>query len=151
MKSIIYPIAMFSAILFTSCGNEEAETEENTEVSATEEGEEEQEAAPTINGNWKMTDLNMDMEIPAGQEEAMKTAIDDMIAKSFYNFKDDGTFEGHNGVTPFSGTYKVDGKTLSMESKGQKSTAQITELTKTNLSFEMEDQGMKMSCQFERK
>ena len=157
MKKSIYVFSIAAASLFlVSCGGT-AETEEttdgeNTEAVENEEEEEEEVAEPTIAGTWKLTDMDLGIEIPEGQEEMFADMKATMIENTSYQFNEDGTMTAESYAMDqkqtVTGTYVVEGDQLKTTSEGKEDSINIVELTEDKLVLGIEDRGSMMTMTF---
>ncbi|MBL4593656.1 MAG: lipocalin family protein [Flavobacteriales bacterium] len=152
MKKQIYILAIAASFFMVACGSStEGEAEGTTETTeeATEEVVEEAEEASIV-GEWKMTDMDMGMEVPAGQEEAFAASIKEAVDATVYTFNEDGTVSLVSNLGEESGTYAVEGSTLTVTTKKAES-IEIKELTATVLVMGISEEGMNLTMSFERK
>ena len=129
MKSVLVTTAIFIALVLSSC-------------------------APSIVGEWQLSNFDMGMEIPEEQKEMFDKMIEEMKENSTIVFKADGTFTSKQSVmgevTEETGTYKLDGDKLSTTADGKTEELNV-ELSKSSLVINVVDRGQKMSMTFERK
>ena len=152
MKKQIYILAIAASFFMVACGSStEGEAEGTTETTeeATEEVVEEAEEASIV-GEWKMTDMDMGMEVPAGQEEVFAASIKEAVDATVYTFNEDGTVSLVSNLGEESGTYAVEGSTLTVTTKKAES-IEIKELTATVLVMGISEEGMNLTMSFERK
>lgn len=149
MKKQVYILAIAASFFMVACGNSSEEAvEETTEL--TEEVVEEVVEETSIVGEWKMTDMDLGMEIPAGQEEAFAASIKEAVDATVYTFNEDGTMNLVSNLGEEPGTYTVDGTTLTATTKKTEA-LEIKELTATLLTLGLSDGGLNMTMSFERK
>ncbi|MDB2657135.1 lipocalin family protein [Crocinitomicaceae bacterium] len=155
MKKTIYAFAVISSMFLVSCGSDSAEdaSGEGTEQSK-EDGKEDEASGPSIVGDWKLTDLDMGMEIPEEQKAMFEGIIQEMKDNTLYSFTADGkiimnTFVMNEKMTQ-EGTYSLDGEKLTVTMDGQAKEQNI-KLTENSLTFSEEDRGTTMTMTFNRK
>lgn len=155
-KKTIFMIATAASLVLASCkGNAEssdAATDSTATTTATVE-----EPAPSeetsIVGEWKMTDFNVAMEIPKGQEAAIEAMKKEMIASTTYTFNEDGTLNYKNNlVKEGKGTYTyADGKITYKDDRTKKDEVlTVEELTSNKLVFSVEQAGRKATMSFQK-
>ena len=156
MKKSMYILTIAASFFMVACGgNSEGEVTaegntEATEDAATEEAVEEVAEEASIVGEWKMTDMDMGMEIPAGSEEAFAASIKEAVDATVYTFNEDGTMSLVSNLGEESGTYSIDGSTLTVTTK-KTETIEVKELTASTLVFGISEEGLNMTMSFERK
>lgn len=154
MKKQVYILAIAASFFMVACGGgTEGEAEGTTETTeeATEEVVEEEVAEEaSIVGEWKMTDMDMGMEVPAGQEEAFAASIKEAVDATVYTFNEDGSVNLVSNLGEESGTYTVEGSTLTITTKKTES-IDISELTESTLTLSLSVEGLNMTMNFERK
>lgn len=154
MKKSIYIFGVCCAIALGSCS--ESKTDEAAEGAETEEmttEEAEPEVEITIVGDWKMSDFDMGMEVPKGQEAMFDKMRKDMIDNSKLSFKADGTYtqtDKMEVVRTQNGTYSVDGSTLKTTINGKSDEMNIASLTEDKLVLTMEERGSTMTMTYSR-
>lgn len=152
MKKSIFILSTVASMFLVSCGgSDEAKTAEGDVATEQEAPEEEEEPAEvSIVGVWKMTDMDMGMEIPKGKEKEFEDMMKEMAAKTAYTFKDDGTIDIKSPAANSNGTYTyADGK-LTTVVMGKTETIAVPTLTEDQMVIEVEDRGTKMSMTFKR-
>lgn len=157
MKKTIFMMATAASLVFASCkGNAESTDAATTDSTATTTATVE-EPAPSeeasIVGEWKMTDFNVDMEIPKGQEAAIEAMKKEMIASTTYTFNEDGTLTYKNNlVKEGKGTYTyADGKITYKDDRTKKDEVlTVEELTSDKLVFSVEQAGRKATMSFQK-
>ncbi|HLP64941.1 lipocalin family protein [Flavobacterium sp.] len=154
MKKTIFMMATAASLVFASCkGNAESTEGETTQTTETTTVAEEPvaEEPASIVGEWKMTDFNVDMEIPKGQEKAIEDMKKKVIESTTYTFKEDGTMSFKNNlVKEAGGTYTyADGKITFIDNRTKKEEVlTVDELTANKLVFSVEQAGRKASMSF---
>lgn len=157
MKKPLSILVITSMLFIVACGgdtenesnNNEATTEETTEEVAEEEVVEEAEEASIV-GEWQLSDMDMGIEIPAGQEEAFAASIKEAVESTKYTFNEDGTMVMVNQLGTQNGTYTVDGNMLNASTEGKDESIEIGELTANKLVLLIKEEGMNGSMTFER-
>lgn len=153
MRKTIFMIATAASLVFASCkGNAEQSEDVTTETTTVAEEPAAEEPASIV-GEWKMTDFNVDMEIPKGQEKAIEDMKKKMIESTTYTFKEDGTMSFKNHlVKEAGGTYTyADGKITYTDNRTKKEEVlTVDELTANKLVFSVEQAGRKASMSFEK-
>lgn len=150
MKKTIYIFGVCCAIALSSCSESKTTEEEKAgeEEVAVEEPEE-----ISIVGNWKMSDIDLGIEIPKGQEATFDKMRKDMIANTKMTYNADGTFtqtDKMEVVRTIKGTYVVDGNSLKTTVDGEESTMNIASLEANKLVLTMEDRGSTMTMTYSR-
>ncbi len=153
-KKTIFMIATAASLVFASCKGNTESTDAATDSTATTTAAVE-EPAPSeeasIVGEWKMTDFNVDMEIPKGQEKALEEMKKKVIESTTYTFKEDGTMSFKNHLVKEAGgkyTY-ADGKiTYTDDRTKNEEVLTVDELTANKLVFSVEQGGRKASMSF---
>ena len=137
MKKTILTIT--AAILFASCGNNsknaEGTTSDSTAVTQ-EAPEATPEAEASLVGVWKLSDIDLGMEVPKGKEQVIEDMKKKMIAETVYTFNDDGTMTFKNPmVEETPATYTKDDATITITNNATKKSETVTveELTATKL------------------
>lgn len=137
MKKTILTIT--ATILFASCGNNAKNSAEGTTNDSTTV-ENVQEAAPeaeaSLVGVWKLSDIDLGMEVPKGKEQVLEDMKKKMIAETVYTFNDDGTMTFKNPmVKETPATYTKDDTTITITDNTTKKAQTVTveELTATKL------------------
>ena len=156
MKKTIYIFGITTSMIFLmSCGgNSEGEgstTEETvttTEAPAEEPMAEEPAEEASIVGVWQMTDMDMGMAPPAGHEEEFKAAIQKSIDATKYTFNEDGSMNIASEMGPQTGTYSVNGSTLSSTVGDKSEDIEIKELTTDKLVLGVTERGSTMTMTF---
>lgn len=141
-------MAITASLVISSCkGNAKQSDEEVSKVAE----EPTQTESASIVGIWKMTDIEVDMEIPKGQEKAFEDMKKKMIEATVYSFNEDGTMSFKNNlVKETKGTYTyTDGKiTIKNSTSKQDETLTVDELTTTKLVISSEQGGRKATMSF---
>lgn len=153
MKRTILTITAVAALLFASCGNNAKSAEGTASDSTPVAQEAAAEAAPSITGAWKLSDINLNMEIPKGKEQAFEDMKKKMLEATVYTFNEDGTmsFKNHM-VKETSGTYTYENGKLIMSSDVTKKsdTASVDELSADKLVLTSQQGGKKATMTFSR-
>jgi Lipocalin-like domain len=154
MRKTIFMIVTAASLVFASCkGNAESaegEATQTTETSAAVEEPAAEETASVV-GVWKLTDFNVDMEVPKGQEKVLEDMKKKMIESTVYTFNEDGTMSFKNHlVKETTGTYTyADGKiTIKNNTTKQDETVTVDELTSDKLVISSEQGGRKATMSF---
>lgn len=149
MNKTILSITAAVALLFASCGNNTKNTDSETTDAKTLENTQEA-AAPksdaSIVGVWKMSDMQVDMEIPKGKEQAFDEMKKKMVEATVYTFNEDGTMSFKNHlVKETTGTYTYENGKVTMYSNTTKKSdiATVDELTADKLVLSSEQGGKK--------
>lgn len=155
MKKSILTLATFTALTFASCSNSENKTEngvaitENTTATVSETPAE-PEAAASIVGTWKLTEVDLGMTPPKGQEKTFEDLKKDMVAKTIYTFGEDGTINLTTSMAKSNGTYTLDGSKLTTVINNKTESATVESLTASELVIAVEDHGSKMVMKFQK-
>lgn len=148
MKKVIFIMAITASLVISSCkGNTKQSDEEVSKVAE----EPTQTDSASVVGVWKMTNIEVDMEIPKGQEKAFEDMKKKMIEATVYSFNEDGTMSFKNNlVKETKGTYTyTDGKiTIKNNTSKQDETLTVDELTTTKLVISSEQGGRKATMSF---
>jgi flagellar hook assembly protein FlgD len=156
MKKTMYIFSIAASLFLVSCGGSADNGTDGGSADGTEEGTEEEEevAEVSIVGTWQMSDLDMGMEIPEGQEELFKTMKEELIKSSSMVFNEDGTMNAKASVdgqaSDISGTYTLEGDQLKTVADGKEDTQTVSELTETTLVLKMVDEGTTMTMTYSR-
>ena len=155
MKKSIYTFGICLALGLYSCSGAIDDTVSGLETIADKVADEVA-AEPTIVGDWGLSDFDMGMEIPAGQEEMFDNMKKEMVANSTMSYKADGTFTQTDKmggeVKNQTGTYTIDGNVMTTTSSdGAETKVNIASLTDTEVSFTMEERGSTMTMTYARK
>jgi Lipocalin-like domain len=149
MRKTIFMIATATSLVFASCkGNAESAGGEATQTTETTTAAEE---PASVVGVWKLTDFNVDMEVPKGQEKVLEEMKKKMIESTVYSFNEDGTMSFKNHlVKETTGTYTyADGKiTIKNNTTKQDETVTVDELTSDKLVISSEQGGRKATMSF---
>jgi len=150
MKKQIYVLAMAASLFMVSCGNSadkgSADTAEVTEKALEKKVVEK----ASIVGVWKMTDIDLGIEIPAGSEEEFAKIVKEMTDKTVYTFKKDGNVELVNNLGEESATYTVGEEKVTIIGKNTE-TMNIKELSATKLVLGSNVEDMNATMFFERR
>lgn len=152
----MYIVGAILAIGLSAC-SETSIVDEDTKVETEEVAEtaEDKEVVPTVVGEWKMSDMDMGMEVPKGQEEQFATIKKEMVENGSMTINEDGTFTNTSKtdkVRTEEGTYTVsEGKLITTVKNGRESSLDISSLTKEELILTAEDRGRKMTMTYARK
>lgn len=151
MKKIILLIAVATTLFLTSCKTNSEPTDGET-VETTTAAEEPAAAEPaSVVGVWKMSDLELDMEVPKGKEQVIEDMKKEMIAATVYTFNADGTMTFKNNmVEETAGTYTyADGKIIITNNTTKKNeTVTVDELTANKLVISSEQGANKAVMSF---
>lgn len=148
MKKVIFIMAITASLVISSCKGNTKQSDE--EVSKVVEEPTQTDSASVV-GVWKMTNIEVDMEIPKGQEKAFEDMKKKMIEATVYSFNEDGTMSFKNNlVKETKGTYTyTDGKiTIKNNTSKQDETLTVDELTTTKLVISSEQGGRKATMSF---
>jgi hypothetical protein len=159
MKKTIFMIAATTSLVFASCGNKVEKTEGEAaavEAQAAPEAEvaPEPEAEASIVGTWKLSDIDMGMEVPKGKEKQFEEMKAKMISKMAYTFKEDGTMSMKTPMfdKEMTGTYKLEDSKLTVTTDDTKKaeTINVDELTANKLVLSTEQGGRKAVMTFSK-
>jgi hypothetical protein len=157
MKKTILMCAAAVALLFASCKNNPGETEAGTPSDSTNISTETVQAEPvaetSIVGTWKLSDIDLGMEVPKGKEKQFEDMKKKMFAETNFTFNEDGTMSGDNpAVKGTTGTYTyADSKLEITDSKTKKvETLTVDELTADKLVISSEQNGKKAVMTFSK-
>ena len=127
MKKAIFMMAVAGAFVFNACKSDAAKaTEENTTTTKAAEPAAETETASIV-GTWKMSDVDLGMEVPKGKEKVIEDMKKQMIAETVYTFNEDGSMTYKNPmVVPISATYTLNGTQLMVTNPTTKKTDTMT-------------------------
>ncbi len=143
-------------LAFTSCADKTNKTEgdvtaaDTTQVKAVEA---KPEAVVTVVGTWKLSDMDMGMEVPKGKEKQFEEMMAKMKAETTFTFNKDGTMSGDNpAVKGTTGTYTYEySKLIITDSKTKKTeTLNVDELTADKLVISNEQNGKKAVMTFSK-
>ncbi len=153
MKKSFITLVTLSVVFLASCGDKsKSEDKSTTEVENVETSEKKADAS--IVGKWKMSDVDLGIEIPEEQQAMFEELKNAMISNSSQEYTDDGNVTivnvVGNDVLTSTGTYTVDGDKLTMVVEGRTDVVTIKSLTDSGLVLEVEDNGSKMTMTFKR-
>ncbi len=155
MKKTILTLTAATAFLLASCGNNAKNAEATTSDSNATENV--QEAAPeaeaTVVGTWKLSDIDLGMEVPKGKEKVMEEMKQKMIAETVYTFNEDGTMTFKNPMAEaMPATYVLEGSKLTVTNDKDKKedTFTVEELTADKLVLSSEQRGKKAVMTFSK-
>ena len=152
MKKSIFVLAVAGAFMLSSCGNKETKTENAGTENATatpEAAKAEPEAPASIVGVWKLSDVDLGMTAPKGQEKTFEDLKKDMIAKTVYTFTADAiTMESPMGKS--AGTYKLEGDKLTTVINNKTDAVTVQSLSANELILVIEERGTKMVMTFKK-
>jgi hypothetical protein len=157
MKKTIFMITAAASMMFASCGDKTTKTEgdatatdsTNVEAAATVTEPE----AASIVGSWKLTNIELGMEVPKGKEQAMEDMKKKMYAETSFTFNEDGTMTSSSPVVKdASGTYTYEDSKLSITDSKTKKAEVLTvdELTANKLVISSEQNGKKATMTFSK-
>lgn len=129
MKKAIFMLTAMVALVLVSCGKSNEDL---------------------IKGTWKMTDLKMNMPIPADQKAAFDAAMEEQIKNTSYEFTEDGKMILNTPRGKETGKYSVKDKKLNTEFQGKKEALDIKALTDKNLELSITVEGETVSMKFEK-
>ena len=157
MKKTILMCAAAVTLLFASCKNNSGETEAGTPSDSTNIPTEAVQAEPaaeaSIVGTWKLSDIDLGMEVPKGKEKQFEDMKKKMFEETNFTFNEDGTMSGDNpSVKGTTGTYTyADSKLEITDSKTKKvETLTVDELTADKLVISSEQNGKKAVMTFSK-
>jgi hypothetical protein len=154
MKKPILILAAFAALSLASCGNSENKTEhaaaDTTTAAVVEETKAEPEAAASIVGTWKLTDVDLGMVAPKGQEKTFDDLKKEMIAKTVYTFGEDGTISLTSPMAKSAGTYTLEGDKLTTVINKKTESVIVQSMTASELVLTIEERGTKMVMKFQK-
>jgi hypothetical protein len=95
-------------------------------------------------GDWKIADMqapmppNMPDSLKGQYVEALKKQVESIKAGSFFNYKEDGTYNYNLGGQTGAGTWKINdgGTELTLTEGGKSDVNKVTELTENKLTIE---------------
>jgi|GEM_PF-476700 len=158
MKKTIFMVAAVASMVFASCGNKtenaagDATTTDSTAVAPVAEAEPEAEAS--IVGAWKLSDIDLGMEVPKGKEKQFEEMKAKMISEMAYTFKEDGTMTMKTPMfdKEMTGTYKLEDTKLTITDTENKKpeTVTVEELTANKLVLSTEQGGKKAVMTFSK-
>lgn len=163
MKKITFIAAVFGMLTFTSCSNETESEETTTEDVFVESVDENVELAveeavsdfdaSDIVGDWKLSDVDFEMEIPAEQQEMFDAMIKSMVENTTMTFNENGTFVNNSKVMgqekTETGTYVLNGNKLtSTNADGKQDTVDVTELNSDKLEVSILEDGKRITLVF---
>lgn len=150
MKKTIYIFGVCCAIALSACS--EAKTTEEAKAGEEEVAVEEPEEISIV-GNWKMSEIDLGIEIPKGQEATFAALRKDMIDNTKMTYNADGTFtqtDKMEVVRTIKGTYVVDGKSLKTTVDGNEDVMNIASLEANTLVLTMDERGSTMTMTYSR-
>ena len=160
-------LSILGTFLFTSCESEETTTaperevveaivetesnrieEEDSNNEVTIEGD-----AKLLIGTWKLSDVELGMDLMDVQKEMMNAMIAGMIENTTMTFKDDGAFESNSEIQGQkkveTGSWSLDGMELTSTDKtGKEKILELIELTAEKFIVSMDEGGNKMTLTF---
>lgn len=153
-------ISAATALVFASCGKStktegDAASNDTTQVvSDTPQEVAEPAAEASITGTWKLSDIDMGMEIPKGKEKQFEEMKAKMLAETAYTFNDDGTMSMKTPMLdkeiPATYTY-ADSKIVVTDNQTKKAeTMTVEELTADKLVLSSEQRGKKAVMTFSK-
>lgn len=155
MKKTFFAFAVVGSLFLVSCGGTEGDDTngEGTEETQDETQDEEEETGPSIVGEWKLTDFDMGMEVPEGQEEMFAEMKQQLLDNTSYEFKEDGTMTASmyvmDAVETKDGTYKMEGDKLMVSMDEEEDAIDYT-LDDNTLVMMIEEGGQVMTMTFTR-
>jgi hypothetical protein len=157
MRKTIFMAMATASLVFASC-NDKAKTAEGDATAADSiqveaEAVVESEPEASVVGVWKLTNIDLGMEAPKGQEQALEDIKKKMIAETVYTFNEDGTMTFKNSmVKETSATYTYeDSKITITDNKTKKAeTVTVDELTADKLVISSEQNGKKAVMTFSK-
>lgn len=156
MKKTIFTIMAAATMVFASCADKNAKTEGNAATTDTTQVEAPKTEAPveaSVVGTWKLTDMDMGMEVPKGKEKQFEEMMAKMKAETSFTFNEDGTMSGDNpAVKGMKGTYTYEGgKLVITDDKTKKAeTLNVDELTADKLVISNEQNGKRAVMTFSK-
>lgn len=158
MKKTFLTYTTVVTLLLASCkNNSEVNTTgtsvDTTGVAAPTVTEPEPKPEISIVGTWKLSDMQVDMEIPKGQEQAFEDMKKKMIEATVYNFNEDGTMSFKNHLvkeTKGTYTYEKDKVVMFSTTTKKNDTATVDELTANKLVLSSEQGGRKAIMTFSK-
>lgn len=156
MKKAILMITVTMALFFASCVDKTNKTEGEATSVENAQAEPEKAAEPeeaSIVGTWKLSDIDLGMEVPKGKEQALEDMKKKMIAETVYTFNADGTMTFKNPMVPETpATYtQEDSKIIITDNKTKKAEIiSMEELTADKLVLSSEQGGRKAVMTFSK-
>ncbi|MCF6132595.1 lipocalin family protein [Flavobacterium wongokense] len=157
MRKTIFTIMAAASLAFASCADKTNKTEgdaagiDSTLVDAPIAEAPKEEAS--VVGVWKLTDMDMGMEIPKGKEKQFEEMMAKMKAETSFTFNEDGTMSGDNpAVKGMKGTYTyADSKLTIIDDKTKKEEVMnVDELSADKLVISNEHNGKKAVMTFSK-
>ena len=156
MRITIYTIMAATTLLFASCTNKNVNAEGEAAAADTtnvEAPKAEEPAEASIVGTWRLSDMDMGMEVPKGKEKQFEEMMDKMKAETSFTFNEDGTMTSNNpAIKDSKGTYTYEGGKLTVNDDKTKKpeTLNVDELTADKLVISKEQSGKKMVMTFSK-
>jgi Lipocalin-like domain len=151
MKKVILMMAGAMTLCLASCKTNSEPTEGETVEATTAAEDAPAEEPASVVGVWKLSDLELDMEVPKGKEQVIEDMKKEMIAATVYTFNANGTMTFKNNmVEETAGTYTyADGKiTITNNTTKKDETVKVDELTANKLVISSEQGGRKAVMSF---
>lgn len=153
MKKPIFIVSAFAVLAIASCSSNESKTENVATDKATvvvEETKTEPEVAALIVGTWKLTEVDLGMVAPKGQEKTFDDLKKDMIAKTIYTFGEDGSLNMESNLAKSTGTYTLSGNKLTTVLNKKTESVVVESITTTELVIAIDDRGTKTVMKFKK-
>jgi hypothetical protein len=159
MKKAILMCAAAMTLLLVSCKSNSDEKTTGTEADSTNVTTEtavepEVKAEASVVGTWKLTDVDLEMEVPKGKEKQFEDMKKKMFAETNFTFNEDGTMSGDNpAVKGTTGTYTYADSKLDITDSKTKNveTLNVDELTADKLVISSKPNGRKAVMTFSKK
>jgi hypothetical protein len=156
MRKTIFMIMATASVVFASCADKTNKTEGDataTDSTQVEAAAEPQATEASIVGAWKLSDIDLGMEVPKGKEKAFEDMKTKMKAETSFTFNEDGTMSGDNpAVKGMKGTYTYEGSKLIITDSTTKKAETLTvdELTSDKLVISSDQNGKKAVMTFSK-
>jgi hypothetical protein len=156
MKKTIFMIMAAATLAFASCADKTNKTEGDATATDSTQVEAETATEPaeaSVVGTWKLTDMDMGMEVPKGKEKQFEEMMAKMKAETNFTFNEDGTMSGDNAVVKGTkGTYTYEDSKLSITDATTKKVEvlNVDELTADKLVISSEQGGRKAVMTFSK-
>lgn len=143
MKKTIFTIMAAACLVFASCADKTNKAEGDAKAEIQVEAAEKPAEASVV-GTWKLTDIDMGMEVPKGKEKMFEDMKKKMFAETSFTFNEDGTMSGANpAVKDMKGTYTYEDSKLTITDSSTKKaeTMTVDELTSDKLVISTSQNG----------
>ncbi|MGC4041562.1 MAG: lipocalin family protein [Flavobacterium sp.] len=156
MKKTIFMAIAAASLVVASCADKTNKTETDAAAADSTQVETpmaEEPVAASITGTWKLSDIDMGMEIPKGKEKAFEEMKKKALGATSFTFNEDGTVSASNpAVKDSKGTYTYAApKLVITDDKSKKAdTLNVDELTAEKLVISSERNGKKAVMTFSK-